>query len=400
MTVAWRVPGRIEVLGKHTDYAGGNVLVCAVDRGVNAQAEECPGDAVIARSDGFADPVILQAGVDASLPAGHWGRYLQTVVDRLAQNFGPLRGTHLSLTSDLPMASGMSSSSALVVAAALALADINGFRDTDLWRTELGDDRLRWASYLASVENGRSFGPLAGHAGVGTLGGSEDHTAMLCGRPGELGFFGFSPVGQRAQVPWPAGWSFVVATSGVAAEKTGAAKELYNRASLATSEALARWNEATGRNDDSLAAAVRSNDDAPARLLGLLGERGYLRERVEQFVTESEILVPRAAEALASGDLDVFAAAVAESQLLADTHLSNQVPQTIALVSIATELGAQAASSFGAGFGGSVWALAETAVAEEFAEAWMERYQHDHPQEARAASTVVTTPSKAANRVS
>ncbi len=400
MTTRWWVPGRIEVLGKHTDYAGGNVLVCAVDRGVTAEALPCPGNAVIALSDGFADPVILQAGVDANLPAGHWGRYLQTVVNRLDRNFGPLRGANLSFTSDLPMASGMSSSSALVVAAALALVDMNGFRETELWRAELGDDRLRWASYLAAVENGRSFGSLAGHEGVGTLGGSEDHTAMLCGQSGELGWFGFAPVALRRLVQWPTGWSFVIATSGVVAEKTGAAQELYNRASLATSEALTRWNEATGRSDGSLAAAVRSDDDASARMLGLLGGSGYLRDRVEHFITESEILVPHAAETLAVGDLKGFAAAVAESQRLAETHLGNQVPQTVALATGAVQLGARAASSFGAGFGGSVWALVETAHAAEFGDSWVKQYRRDFPDEAHAATTVVTTPSRAAFRMS
>lgn len=399
MSVSWRVPGRVEVLGKHTDYAGGNVLICAAKQAVTAEALPCPGELVIARSEGFVDPVILQAGVDANLPPGHWGRYLQTVIDRLTRNFGPLSGANLTISADLPLASGMSSSSALVVASALALVDLNDFRSSDAWERELADNRLRWASYLAAVENGRSFGTLAGHAGVGTLGGSEDHTAMLCGQPDELGVFGFSPVEQRQRVPWPHGWVFVVATSGVAAEKTGAAQELYNRASLATREALSQWNAATGRADASLAAAVRSDSDAPARLLSLL-EPGYLRNRVEHFVAESERLVPQAAAALATGDLDAFGAAAAESQRIADALLGNQVPQTIALATSATELGAVAASSFGAGFGGSVWALVPESEAEEFATSWMRRYASDHPAQAAKATTLVTKPSVHAEKLS
>ena len=39
-TVTWRVPGRVEVLGKHTDYAGGNVLICAIDLGVTVTGPE------------------------------------------------------------------------------------------------------------------------------------------------------------------------------------------------------------------------------------------------------------------------------------------------------------------------------------------------------------------------
>lgn len=398
MSVSWRVPGRIEVFGKHTDYAGGNVLVGAVGFGVTATGTPADGDEIVARSASFAEPVTLRAGTDAGLPPGHWGRYLQTAIDRLTHNFRPLAGAELSIGSDLPLASGMSSSSALIVAAALTLADLNGFRDTPLWASEVGTDRLRTASYLASVENGSSFGALEGHTGVGTLGGSEDHTAMLCGRPGELGWFGFAPVRELQRVPWPQDQVFVVATSGVAAEKTGAARELYNRASLATREALALWNDTTGRSDRHLATAVRSADDAVGRLVGLLPE-GYLRARVEQFVIESETLVPQAAAALHAGDLGAFAAATRESQRLAETHLGNQVPQTVALAANAVRLGAVASSAFGAGFGGSVWAMVPAGDAEAFGAAWLADYAETFATEAAAATVLVTTPSAPAERL-
>lgn len=85
----WFVPGRIEVLGKHTDYAGGSTLVAAVDRGVTISIE--PGDSGIAVStDAAPGELSLAAGHDPKLPAGHWGRYAQAVVDRLAANFGDL----------------------------------------------------------------------------------------------------------------------------------------------------------------------------------------------------------------------------------------------------------------------------------------------------------------------
>ncbi|MEA5053644.1 MAG: galactokinase family protein [Propionicimonas sp.] len=398
MTARWRVPGRIEVLGKHTDYAGGNVLVCAAGRGVTVTGTATGGGRIVARSTSFPEPVILGGGVDAGLPAGHWGRYLQTAIDRLTLNFGPLEGAELRIDSDLPLASGMSSSSALLVAVALVLADLNGLRETPLWAAELGTDRLRLASYLASVENGSSFSGLGGHTGVGTLGGSEDHTAMLCGSPGELGWFGFAPVEQQQSVPWPADQVFVVVTSGVRAEKTGAARELYNRASLATREALAVWNDATGRADRHLATAVRSSDDAVTRLLGLL-PAGYLRLRVAQFVRESEVLVPQASAALQTGDLAGFAAATLESQQLAETQLGNQVPQTVALAADAVRLGAVAASAFGAGFGGSVWAVVPSDAAEGFAEEWLAGYARAFPSEAAVATALVTVPSAPAERL-
>ncbi|MGC3954319.1 MAG: galactokinase family protein [Propionicimonas sp.] len=398
MNVTWRVPGRIEVLGKHTDYAGGNVLVCAANRGVTITGRAADQEAIVARSSSFPDPVRLRQGVAPALPEGHWGHYLQTAIERLAGNFGPLAGAELQIDSDLPLASGMSSSSALIVAAALVLADLNGIRQTPLWVAEIGEDRLRLASYLASMENGSSFGGLPGHTGVGTLGGSEDHTAMLCGRAGELGWFGFAPVEHRGQLPWPDDHVFVVATSGVAAEKTGAARQLYNRASLAIREALTLWNQATGRADRHLATAVRSADDAPGRLLGLL-PAGYLRARVEQFVRESEVLVPQAAAALRAGDLSGFGSVTLASQQAAETQLGNQVPQTVALAANATRLGALAASAFGAGFGGSVWAMVRAGDAEGFAADWLADYARRFPTEAEAATTLVVSPSAAAERL-
>ena len=105
----WFAPGRLEVLGKHTDYAGGRSLLAAVDRGVRVEARDA-NVGVTAQSDAFPEPIHLLPGVEPDLPDGHWGHYLQTVVDRLTSNFGPLPPTHLDITSDLPLASGRSSS--------------------------------------------------------------------------------------------------------------------------------------------------------------------------------------------------------------------------------------------------------------------------------------------------
>ena len=78
------------------------------------------------------------------------------------------------------------------------------------------------------------------------------------------------------------------------------------------------------------------------------------------------MIVPGAADALAEGDLDRFGALVDRSQAGAEAALGNQVPETIHLQRSARRLGARAASAFGAGFGGSVWALVAATGAETF----------------------------------
>lgn len=396
--VTWRVPGRVELLGKHTDYAGGNVLICAIDRGVQVSAT--PGSSgVVAHTDASTETVRLCAGVDSGLPDGHWGRYVQTVVDRLTANFGPLQPVELTVTSDLPLASGMSSSSALVVGCALALADFHGLAERPEWRAAIGS-KLDLAGYLASVEGGGAYRGLAGRPGVGTKGGSEDHTAMLCSEPGRLGQFSFSPMRLVQRVDFPVDHELVVAVSGVAAEKTGAARELYNRASQLVSELLATWNRTTGRTDVMLAAAVDSSADAVDRLQLIAAELGapYTR-RLNHFLGESNRIIPGAVAALAAGDLASFGAWSDESQALAASELRNQIPETIALAASARELGAVGAASFGAGFGGSVWALVPTGDAQAFAGEWLSRYRSQFDEAGRQASTIVTRPSVSAARI-
>ena len=403
-TAAWFVPGRVEVLGKHTDYAGGRSLLAAVDRGHTVRAAARPDDLLRVTSTIARETIDVRltpdgAQLDGDHGAGHWSGYVRTVVDRLTANFpGALRGADMVIDSDLPLAAGMSSSSALVVGLSLALMDLGGITDSDALAAEV-TDRESLSEYLGTVENGQSYGSLAGHKGVGTFGGSEDHTAMLCGQAGRLLQYAFCPVRREDSTPFPAGKKLVVAVSGVEAQKTGAAMERYNRVSLSAREIIGRWNEATGRDDRTLGDAARSHPEAHDRLRSLVTGDEYLEGRLDQFLAESERLIPAATAALHAGDLAAFGALVDESQRLAESGLGNQVPETIRLQRLARERGADAASAFGAGFGGSVWAMIDADAANTFARYWLDAYASEFPQTGNAATWLVTEPGAAAHRV-
>jgi galactokinase len=382
------VPGRIEVLGKHTDYAGGRSLLCAIDRGFRMAATTREDRTVIltdTRTDEtwrtmFDDPVAGEPG---------WSVYPATVVRRLARNFpGPWRGADLRFESDLPPAAGISSSSAFVVAIFLALAAVNRLDEDERYASTIRN-REELAGYLGAVENGLAYGPMAGEAGVGTSGGSEDHTAILCCQADTLSQYSFCPVRAERTIPMPAGHVFAIAASGVAAEKSGAARERYNQAAAGTTQLLRRWNAATGRTDGSLGAAVASSPGAASRIRAMV-EPGTLRDRFEQFVEESERIVPAAGDAIAAGDLERFGTLVDRSLELAARLLRNQIPETMALARSARELGAMAASAFGAGFGGSVWALVAEADAASFTHNWRESYRRMFPAAAEHAEFFVT----------
>lgn len=400
---AYFVPGRIEVLGKHTDYAGGHSLLAAVERGFSLVAVEREDATIRAYSQGF-EPAQFEFSPDLVPPMGQWSNYPMTVARRLARNFpGELRGADLSFVSDLPVASGMSSSSAMMVTTFFALAGIN-----DLWsRPELldnvGQDRAILAEYLGTVENGQSFGSLVGDKGVGTFGGSEDHTAMLCCKAGMLSDYSFCPVAFHRDIALPDDVVFVVGSSGVVAEKTGAAREQYNRASLLTQAVAQVWRDATGRDDPHMAAALASGPDALATMRRVLRETQHaefspddLSDRFEQFYAESVEIIPAAGDALAAGDMETFGTLVDRSQELTTTQLKNQVEETVFLARTARECGALAASAFGAGFGGSVWTLVRRDDADAFIARWSTIYHEAYPQHAERSAFFATRPAPAA----
>jgi galactokinase len=366
------VPGRIEVLGKHTDYAGGRSLVCAIDRGFSFTASARTDSVVRAIDTARGELVEVALDPERPLPNEGWTRYVATVTRRIARDFPNARtGVDLAFESNLPPSSGLSSSSALVIMVHLALAAFNEMRVEKL------------AAYLGAVETG-----------VGTHGGSQDHAAILHGQPDALTQLAFDPLRVERTVPFPADLVFIVAYSGVTATKTGSAMSAYNAAANVAGEIVARWRAATDRDDLTLGAALVSDPGALDRLRLLVD--GRLRARLEQFARETFEIVPDAADALAARDLPTFRTLVDLSQEGAEHLLGNQVPETAALVTLALGRGAIAASAFGAGFGGSVWALAPTTEAPRILRELAASYATTFPAAAANATFFLTRPSAGA----
>ena len=394
---AWFVPGRIEVFGKHTDYAGGRSLVAAVPRGFAIVAGPRTDD-IVSAVDARWQVAMDVRPVNERRSFTGWANYVAVVARRLASNFpGAQLGADLVFTSDLPRAAGLSSSSALVVAVASALIRRAGLEQRTEWQTAL-PGRLDLAGYLGAVENGLTFGELAGTSGVGTHGGSEDHTAILTCRAQHVSAYSYVPVRHVADAALADDWRFVVMASGIEADKAGSARARYNRASLAT-RALVQFceREALGRCAGSLADLLGQDPEMGARLFRELQQShdptqpaatgaddmpafppDELARRLSHFLGE-DARVPLAVEAFRRGDERAIGELAAASQRDAEQLLGNQIPETSALAAAAREAGAFAASSFGAGFGGSVWALTHASDSTAFAERWRARYRADWP---------------------
>jgi galactokinase len=184
--------------------------------------------------------------------------------------------------------------------------------------------------------------------------------AILCAEDGRVGQFSYLPARHEASIPWPDTHRLVVAISGVMAHKTANALAAFNRLSD------------TLRADTADVVAGRS--------------------RRAQFREETETIVPGAAAALAARDWSAFGALVDRSQSLAESVLGNQVAETILLQRLAREQGAVAASAFGAGFGGAVWAMVPTTEAEDFGHRWRGQYLARFPEHADRCRVDITAP--------
>ena len=344
------VPGRIELVGNHVDYAGGSSLTIATSRGLAVTAD--PIEEAVMRIEVQSQGLAADFPLETSITGTGWATYPATLIRRILANVpsaATTGGVHIHIYSDLPLASGLSSSSAFLIALFLAWGHATGWVRDPLLQEHLPDDQAL-ADYVATIENGRDFGSLKGRLGVGTAGGSQDHTAIVRSQAGHIGRYRYINPRREGLWAWPEGVRPVVLVSGVEAEKAGDALEEYNAAVTLASGLRDLWNVSRPTT-----AGIGLLSDSDLDLLDG-GVRGALAQRLSAFRAE-RAAVEAASAALDAGSLAAFAEAVNASQATKETLLGNQVPETITLCRLAQEHGALAATSFGAGFGGAVVAL-------------------------------------------
>ncbi len=191
--------------------------------------------------------------------------------------------------------------------------------------------------------------------------------------------------------------------SGIEADKAGSALVRYNRASLATRALVDVWRS-SGRPAATLAAALADGPGAAGELEQLVLARApadgdvstgsgpvftadELTRRLAHFIAE-DARVPRASAAFRDADAASLDTLSAASQRDAEMLLGNQIAETSALARLARENGAFAASSFGAGFGGSVWALVHSHETQAFGARWRAQYEAAFPAVGQVQSFV------------
>lgn len=323
-------PGRINIIGEHTDYAGGLCLPAAIDRYVAVAAG--PADQLQVVSEGRGDPV--GADPDDLRPTGGWADLPLGVLAELAGDGVPVR-LRLAIASEIPAGAGLSSSAAVGVATAMAALQLHG-----------GDiDGYHVARLCRSAEN--NF--------LGVPSGLMDQAAIVHGRRGHALFFN-AATEILEPVALPDDLAFLVIESGV--ERTLRGGQYGDRQGEAA-EAL--------RLAQRCHPGLRSLAELEASEVEALDLPEPLNRRARHIAGESQ-RVRLAVACIEADNVDALGQLMLTSQLSLARDCEVSTPELDALVEAAIGAGAAGARLMGAGFGGSVIAAVDSGRADEIAE--------------------------------
>ncbi|MDQ6622978.1 MAG: galactokinase [Verrucomicrobiota bacterium] len=332
-------PGRVELLGNHTDYNQGVVLAAAIDRGLTV--------AGIARMD---DNLILTSRSAGSRVHAHlrnifpheeapWANYPLGVIEQFSRAGFVLRGFDAEVSGDVPLGAGLSSSAALEVATAGLLMKLH----------ELRIAPLEVAKLCQRAEN--DF--------VGVRSGLLDQVTSIFGKADHLVYLDCQSEEVRT-IPFPIGYSLVIAETGV---KHSLVASLYNE----------RRDECAAAADALGAESLREvTPDHLEIAHGSIDETLY--RRAAHIVGEND-RVWRAIHALEVQDAVTIGALMNASHESSRTNFENSTPALDELVAIARSLpGVLGSRLTGGGFGGATVTLATTEEAARVAEQIRDRY--------------------------
>jgi len=319
-------PGRVNLIGDHTDYVGGLAMPMAIDLGTTIIGTVHP-DRVRLRSEGFAGTVDVPIDIDEpSVVDPPWGRYVAGVVAVVR----PAHGIHGAVTTTIPVGTGLSSSAALELVVALAVGASGP-------PTEL--------ALTCQVAEQRASGvPCGVMDQLTSAGGVEGHALLIDFRTLDV-----------TPVAVPEGATIVVVHSGQERE-------------LATSAYAQRRSEL-----EAAEAQIGALRDASADDLRHLDDPD-IKRRARHVITENERVVAFA-DAFRSGDLAAAGVLMVEAHASFRDDFEASTPVVDALVERLTSTpGVLGARLTGGGFGGCVVVLCEPGVAtEDWGRSWTVR---------------------------
>jgi galactokinase len=337
-TVTTFAPGRVEILGNHTDYNLGFVLSAAIHLGVTIEASRLSKNILEISSMTNRRSISIDLNSLEHLAEDAWANYPIGVIKVLLSAGFQLGGMQMNISSDLPLGGGLSSSAALEVATAMAAKTL----------FDLRIDKMQLAQFCQKAEN--EF--------VGVQSGLLDQASSVFGKNQQLILLDFLKITVET-VSLPANASLLLLNSGVPHELTGG-----------------EYNER--RSQCMLAAklmGLASLRDANLALLESSSLEDVIRRRALHVIGESERVL-RGVQALRANQLEEFGKLMFASHLSSRVNFENSTSHLDTLVELARETpGVFGSRLTGGGFGGSTVSLIETARADQIVETISDEYR-------------------------
>jgi galactokinase len=344
-TVLARAPGRVELLGNHTDYNGGLVLASTIDRFTVVAGRAAAGRAARFQSAEFDHEERFELDAIAPGEGSSWGRYVRGVVWALQEANGPLKqGIDAVITGNVPLGAGLSSSASLQASLALFLI---GARVVSAEYNLNDDARMALARQLQLSEN--TF--------VGVASGLLDQFSVLFGKAGHALTLDCRSL-EYDRVP--SGAAIVVCDSKTSRRL---ADGMYNQRRAECERVVSFFQERRGADAVKTLRDVTLDDLLEA--WDKLDPVGRLRAR--HVLTENE-RVCVGSEALRAGDLSAFGRLMSASHASSRDDFANSSPALDALVAAAERSpGFLGGKLSGAGWAGCTVNLVAPEQAGEFA---------------------------------
>ncbi|TCO33565.1 galactokinase [Kribbella steppae] len=362
---SWRAPGRVNLIGEHTDYNDGLVLPIALPNRIQVTASKRDDGRIAVASSGHSG--VIEFAIDELTPGsvGDWAAYPAGAAWVLRESGYSIGGANLLVDSDLPSGAGLSSSAALLCATSVALL---GLRDIEVAPAEV-------ARLAQKAENQYVGAPV----------GLMDQMASMCCTAGHALYFDIRAM-STDQIPFdPAADSLALLVVDVKAPHRHVDGE-YAARRKSCEEAAAVLGVPALRS-----IAYDDLDDALDRL-----PDDVVRRRVRHVVTEIR-RVEEAVELMRSGRLRDVGPLFTASHVSLRDDFEITVPELDVAVDTALEAGALGARMTGGGFGGCIIALTEADSADAVLSA-IEKAFADRGFS--APSSLAAAPSAGASRVS
>ena len=335
-------PGRVELLGNHTDYNGGVVLSAAINLGISARGQARGDEKIRLTSEGLSG--VVNGDLQTLAPNDSWADYPLGVAKVLHDSGFPVAGFEANFASNLPLGAGLSSSAAIEVSMAVLLTRLFNFEVPPI-------DLARLCRKAENEYVGVSCGLLDQ---VSSIFGKKDHAIFLDCRAETVQTF-----------PFPPGVGLLVVNSGVKHALSGG-----------------EYNE---RRDQCFEAAeilgVPALRDATSEQLATAVMPALVKRRAAHIIGENE-RVFQAVEHLKDHDAVALGKLMRESHRSSMENFENSTAELDALVEIScAQEGVYGARLTGGGFGGAIVALVSLSAIDDIAKAveadYFERTGHN-----------------------